>query len=299
MRSAPVLMILASFLFASMGVCVKLASAYYPAGEIVFYRGLTGTLLLAGVTWWRGGTLRTAVPSMHFWRSLTGVSALCLWFYSIGNLPLATSMTLNYMSSVWMTLFLIGGAAVLGTARVDGRLVATVLTGFIGVGLILRPTIAENQLWHGLIGLISGMVSATAYLQVSALGRAGEPESRIVFYFSLGGVIAGALSTLWTGGMHAHTWQGAVLLLAVGLLATSAQLLMTRAYATGRTLVNASLQYLGIAFSFAYGVLVFHDVVTWMALAGMVLIVGAGLAATRLRQEAPPPPRDISVLPES
>src|SRR4029079_7646724 len=52
MRSAPVLMILASFLFASMGVCVKLASAYYPAGEIVFYRGLTGTLLLAGLTRW-------------------------------------------------------------------------------------------------------------------------------------------------------------------------------------------------------------------------------------------------------
>jgi len=30
----------------------------------------------------------------------------------------------------------------------------------------------------------------------------------------------------------------------------------------------------------------------------MVLIVGAGLAATRLRQESPPQ-RDISVLPES
>ena len=297
MRSPPVLMILASFLFASMGVCVKLASAYYPAGEIVFYRGLTGTLLLAALIRWRGGTLRTNVPSMHFWRSLTGVSALCLWFYSIGNLPLATSMTLNYMSSVWMTLFLIGGAAVLGTARVDGRLIATVLCGFIGVGLILRPTIAENQLWHGLIGLLSGVVSATAYLQVSALGKAGEPESRIVFYFSLGGVLAGALSMLWTG-MHAHTWIGAALLLAVGLLATSAQLLMTRAYSTGKTLVNASLQYLGIAFSFAYGVLVFSDPVTWMALAGMVLIVGAGLAATRLRQESPPQ-RDISVLPES
>ena len=36
--------------------------------------------------------------------------ALCLWFYAIGNLPLATAMTLNYMSSVWMALFLIGGA---------------------------------------------------------------------------------------------------------------------------------------------------------------------------------------------
>ena len=47
------------------------------------------------------------------------------------------------------------------------------------------------------------------------------------------------------------------------MLATAAQLLMTRAYGIGRTLVNASLQYLGIAFSFVYGVLLFDDPVTW------------------------------------
>ena len=57
------------------------------------------------------------------------------------------------------------------------------------------------------------------------------------------------------------------------MLATVAQLMMTRAYGTGHTLVNASLQYLGIAFSFVYGVLLFDDRITWMALAGMVLIV--------------------------
>ena len=277
------LMVLATFLFASMGVCVKLASSLYGTGEIVFYRGLIGATMLFIVSRIRGGTLRTAVPGMHFWRSLTGVTALCMWFYSIGNLPLATSMTLNYMSSVWMALFLIGGAVALGTTRVDGKVVGTILLGFGGVALVLRPTIDQQQLWHGLVGLISGMISATAYLQVTALGRAGEPEYRTVFYFSLGGVVAGAGMTLLNDGFHAHTWKGAGLLVAVGLLATTAQLLMTRAYATGRTLVNASLQYLGIAFAFGYGVLLFDDPVTWMALAGMALIIGAGVAATMLR----------------
>ena len=54
------------------------------------------------------------------------------------------------------------------------------------------------------------------------------------------------------------------------------------AYTIGRTLSNASPQYLGIAFSFGYGVWIFDDPVTWMALAGMVIIVAAGLAATLL-----------------
>jgi TRAP-type C4-dicarboxylate transport system permease large subunit len=130
--------------------------------------------------------------------------------------------------------------------------------------------------------LLSGVIAATAYLQVTALGRVGEPEYRIVFYFSVGSTVVGAASLLWTG-LHAHTLRGAALLLAVGVLATLAQLMITRAYGRGRALVNASLQYLGIAWSFAYGVILFGDHVTAMALSGMLLIVGAGLSATLLR----------------
>ena len=287
--TAPWLIVVASFLFATMGVCVKLASAEYASGEIVFYRGVTGALMMLALTRWRGGTLRTSVAAMHFWRCLSGVTALSLWFYSIGNLPLATAMTLNYMSSVWMALFLVGGAVALGSARVDGRLIATVLLGFAGVALILRPTIEQQQLWYGLMGLLSGIIAATAYLQVTALGRIGEPEYRIVFYFSIGGICAGALSLPWTGGLHAHSGKGAALLIAVGVLATTGQFMMTRAYSTGRTLVNASLQYLGIAFSFAYGVLLFGEAVTPMALLGMALIVGAGLSATLLNRRSAAP----------
>ena len=286
--SAPWLIVCASFLFATMGVCVKLASTQYAAGELVFYRSVIGTLMVAGLVRLRGGRLATTLPSMHFWRSLSGVISLCLWFYSLAALPLATSMTLNYMSSIWMALFLLGGGAMLGSARIDSRLIATILLGFAGVAMILRPTIEQQQLWYGLAGLLSGMIAATAYLQVAALGRAGEPEYRIVFYFSLGGVVAGALMTLWTG-FSPHTLRGVLLLLGVGVLSTVAQMMMTRAYSTGSPLVNASLQYLGIAFSYGYGVLLFADRITGMALAGMALIVVAGLSATVLRARAAPP----------
>jgi drug/metabolite transporter (DMT)-like permease len=60
-------------------------------------------------------------------------------------------------------------------------------------------------------------------------------------------------------------------------------MMMTRAYRIGHTLSNASLQYLGIVFSFGLGVMLFDDPVTWMAILGMLLIVVAGLAATFLR----------------
>lgn len=297
---APLLMIAATFLFASMGVCVKLASEFYDTGEIVMYRGLIGSLVLAGLTVVHRGSLRSQVPAMHFWRSLSGVIALSLWFYAIAKLPLATAMTLNYMSSVWMALFLIGGAVMLGSARIDARLIAAVLLGFVGVAMVLRPTLDQQQLWHGLAGLLSGMLSAMAYLQVTALGRAGEPEYRIVFYFSFGTALAGALSTgmqalAGFGGTHGHSLKGAALLIAVGLLATAAQLLMTRAYGRGKTLAIACLQYLGIVFSFIYGALLFDDPITPWALGGMLLIIIAGLAATLLRANSTPPDSQHSV----
>lgn len=295
---APLLMVMATLLFATMGVCVKLASELYAASEIVMYRGLVGMASMALLTHRQGIALKTRVPGMHLWRSISGVTSLCLWFYAIAKLPLATAMTLNYMSSVWMALFLLGGAVLMGTSKLDWRLMASVLLGFVGVALILRPTVDEQQLWHGLAGLVSGIVAAMAYLQVTALGRAGEPELRVVFYFSMGSAIAGALVTaVIEGGLHGHSAWGAGLLLAVGTFATAAQVCLTRAYAIGRPLVNACLQYLGIVFSFLYGMLLFKDALTWLAAIGMLLIIGAGIAATLLRAKVAPPPKDSQFNP--
>ena len=103
-------MVLASLFFATMGVCIKFASTEFNSFEIVFYRGLVGVVFLIGLTRLQGVSLRTSLPMMHVWRSVVGVTALTAWFYAIANLPLATAMTLNYMSSVWIAAFLLGGA---------------------------------------------------------------------------------------------------------------------------------------------------------------------------------------------
>src|SRR5690606_20986896 len=95
-------MVLAAFLFASMGVCVKIASAHFSSAELVCYRGIIGMFLLWQLARAQQVTLATRYPGMHAWRSLIGVASLGAWFYAIAHLPLATAMTLNYMSSVWI-----------------------------------------------------------------------------------------------------------------------------------------------------------------------------------------------------
>ncbi|MDP2220205.1 MAG: DMT family transporter [Hydrogenophaga sp.] len=284
-------MLLASLFFATMGVCIKFASEHFNSFEIVCYRGMVGVVFLIGMTRVRGVSLRTSVPMMHFWRSVVGVTALTSWFYAIAALPLATAVTLNYMSSVWIAAFLLGGALLVqgrnAPIKQQGPLFLAVLAGFGGVAMMLRPTLNEDQFVGAFVGLLSGIFSAFAYLQVAALSRAGEPESRTVFYFSIGAVLAGALGMVFVGASGWH-WPSALWLLPIGLLAVLGQLCMTRAYASGATLVVANLQYSGIVFAGIYSLTIFGDQLPLIGWLGMGLIIVSGITATVLRARAVP-----------
>lgn len=291
-------MVLASFFFASMGVGVKVASASFSTAELVFYRGVISVLFMGLVLYTQRIPLRTPVPSMHVLRSSVGVLSLGGWFYAIAHLPLATAMTLNYMSSVWVGAFIVGGALLYRQGKVQdqGPLLITVLIAFAGVVMLLRPTLDHNQLFAGLVGLLSGMGAALAYLQVTALGKAGEPEGRTVFYFAVGTVVAGGLGMGVTGvtPWSAVSWQALAWLVPVGVLASLGQWCMTRAYSRGSTLLVANLQYLGIVFAAIYSLVLFGDKIALLGWAGMAVIVLSGLAATVLRSRSLPniPPEE-------
>jgi S-adenosylmethionine uptake transporter len=288
-------MVLSAFVFSTMAVCVKFASAHFNNAELVFYRGVIGIVFMAVFAHMRGTSLKTQVLPMHIWRSVVGVVALSAWFYAIAHLPLATAMTLNYMSSVWIAAFLVGGTLMFAKAgqkiQSQGPLVAAILASFAGVVMLLRPTIDQNQAFAGLIGLLSGLGAAFAYMQVMVLARMGEPEARTVFYFAVGTAIAGALG-MAVIGVSVWNWQHALWLLPIGLLASLGQLCMTKAYSMstnhGGTLMVANLQYSGIIFSALYGLVLFGDKIPLLGWAGMGLIMLSAIAATVLRARTAP-----------
>jgi S-adenosylmethionine uptake transporter len=283
-------MILAALFFSMMGVCVKFASAHFHAFELVFFRGLIGVIFMASICRVQGVSLRTPIPMMHVWRSIVGVTSLAAWFYAIGYLPLATAMTLNYMSSIWVAVFLVGGTLVMGKLQDvtrQGPIVLTLIAGFGGVVLLLRPTIEQDQLFAGIVGLLSGLIAALAYIQVAALGRLNEPEARTVFYFSVGTAVVGAALMLVTG-MSSWVWPSMLWLLPVGVLAALGQLCMTKAYSRGSTLVVANLQYSGIVFGALFGLMLFGEHIPLMGWLGMALIMASGIASTILRNRTLP-----------
>ncbi|MBP8053920.1 MAG: DMT family transporter [Burkholderiaceae bacterium] len=283
-------MVAGSFLFATMAVGIKFASASFGTMELVLYRGLVSVVFMGIVLHAHSTPLRTPVPWMHVWRSTVGVLSLSSWFYAIAHLPVATAMTLNYMSGVWVAAFIVGGGLLYGQAQRQGPLLGTVLLGFAGVVMTLRPTIDQNQLFAGVIGLLSGMGAALAYMQVTALGRAGEPEVRTVFYFSVGTVVVGAVGTVFTGltPWSYVSWTAAAWVIPIGVLASLGQWCMTRAYNHGATLVVASMQYSGIVFAAIYSLALFGDQIAPIGWAGIAVIVTSGVLATALRARAMP-----------
>ncbi len=284
-------MVLGSFLFATMAVGIKFASSSFGTLELVFYRGIVSVVFMAVVMHARGVPLRTPVPMMHVWRSTVGVLSLSAWFYGIAHLPLATAMTLNYMSGVWVAAFIVGGALLYGgQAQRQGPLMGTVMLGFIGVVMTLRPTIDHDQLFAGVVGLLSGMGAALAYLQVTALGKVGEPEVRTVFYFSIGTAIVGIVGALFTGLTPWSQVSGTAMawVIPIGVLASLGQWCMTRAYSHGATLVVASMQYTGIVFASIYSLALFGEYIAPIGWAGIAVIVTSGVMATILRSRALP-----------
>ena len=273
-------MLAAGLLFACMGVFVKLGSPHFSSAELVFYRSAIGLVAIYAVTRHQRLSLATRHWKMHLWRSLSGFIALLLYFYAISQLPLATAVTLNYTSPLFLALL----TTFWLKERAHWPLVMAIILGFAGVLLLLRPTLNHEQFFAGCIGLVSGFFAAIAYFNIKQLGKTGEPEWRVVFYFTLLCTIGAGLWMLLTG-FHGINQKSLLILLGLATSATLAQFAVTRAYGRGKTLVSGALAYSTVVFASLFGIALWGEVLPvtgWLAIG---LIAAGGILSIKA---APP-----------
>lgn len=287
-------MLLAGAGFAIMGAFVKAGAQRFSTGELVFYRSAFGFISIALLVYWQGKPLKTPQLNMQLRRAAVGFTALLLFFYAIAHLPLATAITLNYTSPMFLALL---SPWLLSTdqriSRKQRRILnLCIIGGFIGVCLLLQPVITRQQWLAGSLGLLSGIGAALAYVHVKQLGMQGEPDWRTVFYFTLVCTLASAIWMLFDR-MTVPRWNDLPLLLGLGISATFSQLAMTRAYRTGQTLTVASLAYSTIVFATLIGVFGWGESLTHHEIIGMLLIILFGILSTRFAMRATSRPASI------
>lgn len=274
-------MLVAALGFAIMGALVKIGATKFTSAELVFYRSAFGLIAIYAFIFAKKLPLKTPVLAKQMSRSLVGFAALVLFFYAIAHLPLATAITLNYTSPLFLALFMPFMLRMEHKQNTSYKsfakksLYGAVVLGFIGIVILLKPTLNNNDALAGALGLLSGIGAAVAYIHVKQLGNLFEPDWRTVFYFTL-------VSTIGSGAwmlLHHFTavyWSDLPLLIGLGLSATIAQLALTRAYRTGNTLTVASLAYVTVVLASLFGVIFWNEQLTlseWFAI-GLIILSG-------------------------
>lgn len=237
-------MLVAGFMFACMGVLVKLAAAFFSNTELVFYRSLVGVITTFLVMRAYGMPLVTEHWKSHCWRGLSGLGGVLLFFYCILQLPLATAISLN---NTW-PLFLAFLAMILLKEEFSWLLAGALVVGFIGVIFLLRPTLAEGQWYLALIGIGSGLFAGIAHFHVRQLSELGESDWLTVFYFTLVCTVATGLWLTFTA-FSAVSLQSLTLALGIGVTATLAQLAISRAHRGSNILIVGVLSYSSVLFA--------------------------------------------------
>lgn len=273
--------VLSELLLASMSAAVKVLSDTLPGEMLVFFRNLFGLMVLAPLIMhygWR--SLRTRVPHLHFMRATVGVAAMYCFFFTIAHIPLAEALLFKLTAPFFIPVI----ALIWLAERIPVTAKAAILLGFAGVVLVLQPN-GEGVQAVALVGLAGAFLASLAKVTIRRMS-ATEPATRIVFWFGVFATLISAVPLLWA-------WQtpdaiSLLWLLGMGLCATCAQLLLTRAFALAPAGQIGPFTYVSVVFGALYGWIFWGEVIDMVTFAGMLLVVLAGMLTMRRGRPAAP-----------
>lgn len=263
--------------FVSMGSLVKLLAETMPNQNIVFFRNLFGLIALTPILVKIGvGSIKTKVIHLHILRSLAGVLAMYCFFYALAKLPLADAMLLKISAPLFIPIF----AFIWISEFISTRTIIAILVGFFGVILVLRPT-GEIQI-ASIVGLLGGALAAFAKVSIRRMSDT-EPTSRIVFYFATISLIVSSIPLLssWATPTN-QEWQ---LLILLGVVGTTGQLFLTRAYTLAPASRVGPFTYSSIVFASLIGWWFWDETMTLITLTGASLIIFAGILIIREKKQ--------------
>jgi drug/metabolite transporter (DMT)-like permease len=263
-------MMLATFFFALMNAAVKWL-AHIPAIEIAFLRSLVSLAIAWGIVRYNHLILPGNNSKGLLLRGLFGSTSLVLYFITLQHMPLASAVTLQYLSPIF--------TAILGIfiVREPVRPLQWVFFGisFFGV-LVVQGFDDRITPMYLLIGLGSGLFAALAYNMIRQL-KFSEHPLIITFYFPLVSLPVTAV-LLPTVDWVRPTGTDWMVVMAIGVCAQTAQYFMTRAYQAEALARVVSMKYLGVIYALLFGYFLFGEAFSLTALAGMgIVMVGVML----------------------
>lgn len=273
-------MVIASLGFATMAAFVKILSYNLPPFEIVFFRSLFGSLIMAAVLFRKRKSFIGTNPKMLIWRGVFGFVALLMNFYSISELNLGTAVMLNNTSPIFVAVL----SSILLKERISLRLWILTLACFAGVYLLTAHQLLIEP-FPVVVGILSGVFAAAAFLTIS-VAEESESSYTIIFYFTTISAI-GSLPFLKLGYVtpHLNDWW---VIGGIAITSFFAQVYVTRSFRIAPPSVVSPFGYLMPVCSFGYGFLLWRDPITPNMFLGALLIIVSGVTIYLFEHKARP-----------
>ena len=257
-------MFISTLAFSLANVFVKQVS-HLPTMEIVFFRCLFGVAfcyfgLKKTNADWKGSNRKLLLL-----RGLFGTTALYFFFVTVKNIPLASAMTIQYLSPIFTTII----AIFLLKEKVKKLQWLFYAIAFSGV-LFIEQFDTRVSLYFLILGIISAFGSGIAYNLVRSL-REREHPLTVVFHFQLVGMIIGLAFTIFDWQMPTG-WDWFYLLL-VGIFSQLGQIFLTHALQNEKAASVAIINYSGLLYGLIFGWFVFSEPQTVESIIGMLLVV--------------------------
>lgn len=269
--------IISGLMFSIMGALIKKLSIGINNEMVVFLRNVCVLFFIGPVIFFKKKNLfYTKKVKLHLIRSLSGLTAMYLYFYTLSKMPLAEAVVISFTSPFFIpfvAFFWLG-------ENLTKRLVIASITGFFGVLLILKPgTHVFNPI--GIYGLIAAMGASVAMVSIRRMAET-EPPLRIVFYYTL-------ISTLISFFPALVNWQTInhnqiLLAFLIGLTGFVGQFFVTTGYTLAPSAKVGPFTYSSIFFAAMIGVFILGESFDMLTMSGGIIIIVAGVAAIRSKQ---------------
>jgi drug/metabolite transporter (DMT)-like permease len=219
----------------------------------------------AAPTWHYAKTIRVRI---HAYRSLCGVVAMLLWFYTIAMLPMADAVVISFTTPMFATL-----AAVLFLGEVvRWHRWAAIGFGFIGVLIIINPQGPHLLPWLGVAsGLASAVLAAISITLIKHLSLRHPPILMLSLIAAF--MLMFSMPLLLLGLQTPSAYQIGLIAL-MGVTAQIGQYGVIRAFETMESSEASPLDFFRLPFAAAFGYIFFHEVVsptTWIGAAVIFL----------------------------
>ncbi|HRK62855.1 MAG TPA: DMT family transporter [Terricaulis sp.] len=282
-------MLASAVTFTLMTSLVKFLGENYSAALQTFYRNAAGLLVLLPLIWRDPkGALRTSRPGIVLYRALAGTLGVVLAFWAYQEMPLAEANALSFTRTLWIVPLAI---FVLHERIGVWRLGAT-LVGFLGVLIMLQPSIANAVGWPAAAALASALLFATTVTGVKVLTRDHSITVLMVWSAILGFLLSIPLAVMewrWPAPLDL------ALLALMGVLGVITQACYIKGMALGDAAAMAPIDYTRLVFAILFGLILFQEVPNLITMAGALIVIGSTLVITlremRVKREPPPPER--------